>query len=216
MYQYDCDARPSTIMVLQRLIQSRMSVAFPLMILSDFVPRGSLLAPLKRHNSLTITRCQRLRGEPLKRRWTISKANEYSWPLKRWRSRAHSMPCATQEFFSLPRLGASITNSMSAIVRAFPIRPIGRSIYLRRIGSRALIALVRSCCPWRPLCFLPRYLLTAAGSIWPRTASKPASATSVKQTPAMNVPFGPVASHRAPAMMLAASMATPVSRLKKP
>ena len=52
--------------------------------------------------------------------------------------------------------------------------------------------------------------------ILPRTSSNPASATSAKPAPARNVPCGPVMSQRLPAMMLAASIARPPSRLKNP
>ena len=56
----------------------------------------------------------------------------------------------------------------------------------------------------------------AAGVLGRRTVKSPASAIAVKTAPARNVPLGPIASHKAPATMLAASSAKPVSRLNMP
>src|ERR1019366_2864996 len=49
-----------------------------------------------------------------------------------------------------------------------------------------------------------------------RASGSAASAITVNSAPARNVPSGPILSHNAPATMLAASVATPLTRLNTP
>src|SRR6266581_3961548 len=99
--------------------------------------------------------------------------------------------------------------------------PIGRTLrrrihvvigYRSRLDCRRVLRKKAVAFSWDRL----RSYSIATCLIRPRKPRRPASARNAKQAPATNVAFGPVASQRAPAMTLAASMATPVSRLKNP
>jgi hypothetical protein len=78
------------------------------------------------------------------------------------------------------------------------------SLAKERQGTRAYAAGYSAC--------LSRYFDFKYGLVW----SSPARARTAKPAPTTNVHIEPAASHRAPAMMLAASMARPPSRLNMP
>src|SRR5215207_6011547 len=123
---------------------------------------------------------------------------------------------------TLPRLRMAASSAVCKKAKRDSLSPSGPEIP----GSRTRIFRAARGNAGQPLWPRPARLPAVQSGIglrWPLrlpilpwTISNPASATSAKPAPARNVPCGPVMSQRLPAMTLAASIASPPSRLKNP